>query len=143
VFLKCPIIVFTVTLRDPIDGPPPSADLAQAIRAALGTSMCTGTFIDTRFFVYSRRASSGRVWNPLPIYGNGLLLTQKSDYLRTLLRVEGFAESTPGDIRDAFSRGLDSFTDTYDYESDSDLDDVDDDADDWDSSAQGTMLYTF
>jgi hypothetical protein len=142
-FFKHHIIVFTVTLRDPIDGPPPSADLAPAIRAALGTSMCTGMFIDTRFFVYSRRASSGRVWNPLPIYGNGLLLTQKSDYLRTLLSIEGFAESTPGDIRDAVSRGSDFFTDTYDYESDSDLDDVDDDADDWDSSAQGDMLYTF
>jgi tripeptidyl-peptidase-1 len=142
--VRYPIIVFTVTLRDPIDVPPPSTDLAPAIRAAIGASMCTGTFIDTRFFVYSRRASSGRVWNPLPIYGNGLLLTQKSDYLRTLLSVEGFAESTPGDIRGPFPCGSDSFTDTYDYESDSDLDYEDDvDADDWDSSAQGDILYTF
>jgi hypothetical protein len=76
------ILVFKVSLRDPIDVPPPSG-LAPSIRHALGESTRTGTFVDTRFFVYSRKAPSGRVFHPLPVYANGSLLAEKSDYMNT------------------------------------------------------------
>lgn len=76
------LLTFKVDLREPIDVPPPTG-LAPSIRQALGDSTRTGTFIDTRFFVYSRRAPSGRVWHPLPLYANGVLLGEKSDYMNT------------------------------------------------------------
>jgi hypothetical protein len=120
------ILIFKVSLREPIDVPAP-AGLAPSIRAALGESTRTGTFVDTRFFVYSRRATSGRVFHPLPLYANGSLLSEKSEYMQTLLSVEGFSESTTGDIQTDFPASSDPFTDMYDYASDSDLDDEEDD----------------
>jgi hypothetical protein len=77
------ILIFKIGLRDPIDVPQP-VGLVPSIRHALGESTRTGTFVDTRFFVYSKRAaSSGRVFHPLPVYGNSSLLSEKSDYMKT------------------------------------------------------------
>lgn len=55
-----------------------------------------------------------------------------------MLNVQGFVESTPGDISTAFPADGDPFTDTYDYASDSDLDDEDDSA--ADLAADRTLL---
>jgi hypothetical protein len=40
-----------------------------------------------------------------------------------VLSVEGFSESTPGDIQASFPQDGEPFTEAYDYESDSDLED--------------------
>jgi hypothetical protein len=77
------ILVFQVGLREPIDIPQPIG-LAPSIRSALGESTRSGTFVDTRFFAYSKRAAQGgRVFRPLPLYANSGLLKEKSDFMQT------------------------------------------------------------
>ena len=41
---------------------------------ALEESITSGTFIDTKFYVFSRRDSSGRVSSPRPLYCNSRVL---------------------------------------------------------------------
>lgn len=81
-FVNHRILIFEVGLREPIDIPQPIG-LAPSIRHALSESTRSGTFVDTRFFVYSKRSSSGRVYHPLPVYANNPLLKEKSEYMKT------------------------------------------------------------
>ena len=41
---------------------------------ALNESITSGTFIDTKFYVYSRKGASGRVNSPRSLYCNGHVL---------------------------------------------------------------------
>ena len=41
---------------------------------ALEESITSGTFIDTKFYVFSRRDSSGRIGSPRPLYCNSRVL---------------------------------------------------------------------
>ena len=42
---------------------------------ALKDSIVSGTFIDTKFYVFSRRDGSGRVGSPRPLYCNSRVLS--------------------------------------------------------------------
>jgi hypothetical protein len=52
------------------------------------------------------------------------------DHGSPVLSVQGFAESTTGDIQTEFPVDGEPYTELYDYEDDSDLEDDDDDTDD-------------
>ena len=107
---------------------------------ALKDSITSGTFIDTKFYVFSRREASGRVSFPRPLYCNSRVLDtvpyfsarewQKSlpccdvsekDILEVFS--DGFLEGQMKDINEEFPSDCIPHTDYYDYLSDSDLED--------------------
>ena len=47
---------------------------------ALDDSISSGTFLDTKFYVFSRRDASGRVYSPRALYCNSSIL-DKVPYL--------------------------------------------------------------
>ena len=47
----------------------------QPLLDALDESITSGTFIDTKFYVFSRRGASGRVDSPRPLYCNSHVLS--------------------------------------------------------------------
>lgn len=67
-------------------GPPlttlttPSLDKKGLMQVALRQSMTGGSFIDTKFFAFSRRRSAGVVDEPLPVYASSALLRTASKY---------------------------------------------------------------
>ncbi|KDQ57691.1 hypothetical protein JAAARDRAFT_130011 [Jaapia argillacea MUCL 33604] len=116
------ILVITVWFKIRLDIPnvkPASVPLS--IQNLLTHSLRDGAFIDTKFFVFSKRSESGRVGFPMPLYANSTLLQDKSAYFETLLSDHGFSESANVDIQSPFPANEEPFVDTYDYDSDSDL----------------------
>ncbi|KAF9779832.1 hypothetical protein BJ322DRAFT_1167035 [Thelephora terrestris] len=95
-------------------------DAPQILLDALNSSITSGTFVDTKIYVFSRREASGRVSSPQSLYCNGHVLNT-IPYFST----HGFSEGRTKDINGGFPPGADSFpyTDHYDYLSDSDLED--------------------
>jgi hypothetical protein len=61
----------------------PQPRLQVETRNALERSLQTGVFVDTRFFVFSRRLQPGRVGQPLALFANSNLLQEKSNYFKT------------------------------------------------------------
>ena len=49
-------------------------DLPHFLLDALNDSIISGTFVDTKFYVFSRRGASGRVGSPRALYCNSRVL---------------------------------------------------------------------
>ena len=49
-------------------------DPSRSLLDALNDSITSGTFVDTKFYVFSRREASGRVGSPLALYCNSRVL---------------------------------------------------------------------
>ncbi|THH23049.1 hypothetical protein EUX98_g8128 [Antrodiella citrinella] len=102
---------------------PSGLDAARRLQAAIRISMNTGSFYDTKFFVFSRRRSgSGLIDTPRPVYANSALLKAASPYCQTLL-ASGFQESRVVNINTTYPPEWPSHLETYDYEDDSDFED--------------------
>ena len=105
---------------------------------ALKESVTSGTFVDTKFYVFSRREASGRVGLPRALYCNSRVLDTVPyfstckwrgpcdvSYLTALHCFEvfsdGFSEGQQRDINGTFPSDSHPYTEYYDYLSDSDL----------------------
>ncbi|KAF9650014.1 hypothetical protein BDM02DRAFT_1689797 [Thelephora ganbajun] len=88
---------------------------------ALNDSIVSGTLIDTKFYVFSRREASGRVGSPRALYCNGRVLNTVP-YFFTLFS-DAFSEGQTRDIDGGFPSDSHPYTEYYDYLSDSDLED--------------------
>jgi len=97
------------------------------IRSALLSSIATGTFIDTRFYLPSRRSRAGHVTDLRAVYANSMLFRRASDVFDNML-TSGFAESMSTSFDTEPPSGQEVPMDEYGYETDSDLDDTEDDA---------------
>ena len=51
-----------------------------AVKAALGASIETGAFVDTEYYLFSRRLSNGRVGDPQVIHANSVILKAAGEY---------------------------------------------------------------
>ncbi|RPD63866.1 hypothetical protein L227DRAFT_572307 [Lentinus tigrinus ALCF2SS1-6] len=91
-------------------------------RAALLASVVGQSFEDVKFWAYSRRTSDGAVDTPLSLLANSRLIRKTSSHFGFLLAA-GFAESGVADMDAPYPSTRPSFTEMYDYASDSDLDD--------------------
>ncbi|KAI0684901.1 hypothetical protein BC835DRAFT_587959 [Cytidiella melzeri] len=100
----------------------PASDPKTRMAAILMVAMNTGTVIDTKFFAFSRRRSTGGVDRPLPLYTNSTLLMAGAPHFVTMLG-GGFAEDRIGSLDEGFPHDKDHLMDEYDYDSDSDLGD--------------------
>ncbi|KAH9895073.1 hypothetical protein C8Q73DRAFT_485970 [Cubamyces lactineus] len=113
-----------------------SPQLQRAAIAALQSSLSTGIFADSQFYLYSRYSRDGNVDTPLPVHASGAVLMQTTEYFQSLL-TGGFSEDSvhaglvlrSPDVRQQ-SRKLQRSIPAcdYEYESDSDLDDEMDDS---------------
>ncbi|KAF9779859.1 hypothetical protein BJ322DRAFT_1113175 [Thelephora terrestris] len=88
---------------------------------ALSDSIASGTFIDTKFYAFTRRDAHRRVCAPRALYGNSHILGT-IPYFSTLFS-EGFSEGNLRHINDGFPSDSHPYTEDYDYLSDSDLED--------------------
>ncbi|CCL99858.1 uncharacterized protein FIBRA_01883 [Fibroporia radiculosa] len=124
------------TFTDPL---PPTKDAV--LRVALKTALAGGEFIDTKIYTYSRRAVSGAVDRPRPVYANSTTLKATSEFFVSLLS-GGFAESRMESLDADLQSGEEGSTDLYEYHSDSDLEDevVDGDEDVAADAAASTQL---
>lgn len=125
--------------------PPREASQQEVFQAAIKESLQTGTFQDTRFFAFSQRTTVGTVSNIRPVFANGLMLKATSSHfdqrewfsmafmiltrslihdLRTLLVLSGKFDESSASIIDTDGL-LDEYisTESYEYWSDSDLED--------------------
>ncbi|TFK50916.1 hypothetical protein OE88DRAFT_1660058 [Heliocybe sulcata] len=118
--------IFTLTSRDPL-ADAPREDLH--LQKMLDVSMSSGSFIDTRFYVYSRRGPHGGACKPLPLFLNSTILKDKCAYFDTLLSTAHFSESTLKLLNDGFPPNEEREFLEYDYDSDSDLSETPDLAD--------------
>ncbi len=57
-----------------------SSDTKVLIQEVLRLSLTDGSFIDTKFYAFSRRRSTGVVDEPLPVYANSEMLRASSRY---------------------------------------------------------------
>jgi len=121
----------------------------ESLQAALNDSIASGRFIDTKFYVFSRRDKSGRVGTPKALFANSRVLTTvpyfetrkrltlflffgvslrlSSSILRGVLRSsvvfsDRFSEGVSKNLRDGFPSDEEPYTDSYECSSDSDLD---------------------
>ena len=53
---------------------------SDAVQAALGASLATGSFVDTAYHVFSCRLSDGKVAVPRTVYANSAVLKVSSDH---------------------------------------------------------------
>ena len=106
---------------------------------ALKDSITSGTFIDTKFYVFSRRDASGHVGSPRPLYCNAHVLDKvsyfstresrkyprrcESDDIVYAVFSDGFSEGQARNINEGFPSDSLPHTEDYDYLSDSDLED--------------------
>ncbi|KAI0681974.1 hypothetical protein BC835DRAFT_1402058 [Cytidiella melzeri] len=97
-----------------------SLDKQGLMQAALRQSLTSGSFVNTKFYAFSRRQSTGVVNEPLAIYANSAMLTAGSTYFAGLLD-SGFREAEPTSLRRQFPSDKAKSTEEYDYDSDSDL----------------------
>ncbi|PIL34171.1 hypothetical protein GSI_03882 [Ganoderma sinense ZZ0214-1] len=118
----------------------------QVQRAALLASVTGRWFEDVKFFAFSRRTRNGSVDKPLPLLANSSLIRKASSHfdfgmasairfyvfhritngLRYLVFGAGFSESGVADIDAQYPLTRPTSTETYDYASDSDLEDEED-----------------
>ncbi|KAI0927678.1 hypothetical protein AcV5_008151 [Taiwanofungus camphoratus] len=100
--------------------------ISDSVQSALADSLVHGDFTDVKFFLFTRRFRSGQVGKPLPLYANSAVLNAASPYFSGLLS-GGFRESRGTKRDDEFPANQSPISDTYGYDSDSDLGDDDDD----------------
>lgn len=64
-----------------LDQPPIPADVVkdpeELMRVAFKRAMISGNFLDTKFYAYSRRKSSGTVYAPKAVHANSYILRAK------------------------------------------------------------------
>ncbi|KAF9642810.1 hypothetical protein BDM02DRAFT_3273313 [Thelephora ganbajun] len=89
---------------------------------ALNDSIVSGTFIDTKFYVFSRRETSGRVGSPRALYCNSRVLNTVPYFFAQVFS-DAFSEGQMRDIDGGFPSDSHPYTEYYDYLSDSDLED--------------------
>ncbi|KAF7790010.1 hypothetical protein EIP86_000958 [Pleurotus ostreatoroseus] len=93
-------------------------------RVVMRQSIVGGTFIDTKFYAFSRRAKDrGVVEYPQAVYTNSTILMRSSSYFDKLLS-GGFREDKISSLASSFPQDMPDFTNEYEYSSDSDLDDT-------------------
>ena len=110
------------------------------LQEALRDSITSGTFIDTKFWVFSKRRSSvGRVGGPKALFVNErvvrrvprLRASAATPFNLPKMRADPLTvldgSKTKEDLRVWFPSDRNSYTDDYDYEDDSDLDEDEDD----------------
>ncbi|KAI0341441.1 hypothetical protein BDW22DRAFT_1358995 [Trametopsis cervina] len=100
----------------------PSLDAKGRMQIALRLSLTGGTFLDTKFYAFSRRRSTGVVGEPLPVYANSDILRASSKYFDGFFE-GGFSEAKVAPLQEGFPADKPTFADEYGYESDSDLED--------------------
>ncbi|OBZ67212.1 hypothetical protein A0H81_12855 [Grifola frondosa] len=107
--------------------PIPSMSLTrqQISQCAFNSSIVDRSFEDTKFFVFSRRSASGVIDTPRPLFANSLLMRKASSHFELLLN-GNFLESRVTEMDAGFPSDKQAWTDDYDYDSDSDLEDYDD-----------------
>ncbi|PSS15403.1 hypothetical protein PHLCEN_2v3279 [Hermanssonia centrifuga] len=88
------------------------------LRAAFKAASDTGTFMDTKFYAFSRRDSSGRAYEPKTIYANGWMLRTR---LPSYFEPRGYKESSVGPFHANFPTDQQAFNNDYGYDCDSDL----------------------
>ncbi|KAH9910216.1 uncharacterized protein BXZ73DRAFT_58985 [Epithele typhae] len=110
----------------------PYATREEVSQLAMSASITGNPFEDVKFYVFSRRSATGRVDTPLPLYANSALIRKVSSHFDYVL-AGGFGESVVTTWDDMFPEDRPSFTEEYDYTSDSDLEDFP--SDELDSSA--------
>ncbi|KAF9650002.1 hypothetical protein BDM02DRAFT_3112802 [Thelephora ganbajun] len=86
---------------------------------ALNDSIISGTFIDTKFYLFSRREASGRVGSPRALYCNSCVLNTVPYFSK--LFSDASSEGQTRDIDGGFPSDSHPYTEYYDYLSDSDL----------------------
>jgi hypothetical protein len=120
-----------------------NAGPSKALEIALSESMNAGNFIDTKFYVFSRRASAelGRVDTPRALYANSRVLKASSDYFRSLFS-DQFFDGFDMSPASGFPADQDQYKDDYDYYSDSDLDESEDTAIDTEASEASEIQAT-
>ncbi|RDX50130.1 hypothetical protein OH76DRAFT_1403001 [Lentinus brumalis] len=96
-------------------------------RTALLASVVGQPFEDVKFWVFSRRTLDGAADTPLPLLANSSLIRKASLHFGFLFTA-GFAESGIADMDAPYPSTRLSFTEFYDYASDSDLEDQDEEA---------------
>ncbi|KAJ3558090.1 hypothetical protein NM688_g1119 [Phlebia brevispora] len=99
----------------------PTTDRKLVSQAAMRESLTGGTFVDTKFYAFSRK-SSGVVDKPMAVYANSALLRHASKYFEGLL-AGGYREDAITSLDDPFPKDRPDSTEEYEYYSDSDLDD--------------------
>lgn len=57
--------------------------LEKQTKAVLAHSLTSGVFIDTRFYLFSRRTRKGTLDTRLPIYAHSSSLTKAADYFNS------------------------------------------------------------
>lgn len=113
-----------------------TAKVPPKLQDALAESISGTPFLDTTFYAFSRRLPSGTIDTPKPILSNSAILKASSPYFRarTFSCSQEHDQLTDQDtvLSGSFSEskssaaGIAQSTDSYDYESDSDLDDLED-----------------
>ncbi|TFK54013.1 hypothetical protein OE88DRAFT_1141652 [Heliocybe sulcata] len=113
--------------------PPPSLSLlgiSRNLKKSLHSSISTAVFVDTAIFAFSRRHQNEdgvRVDTPVPTFASSEILTDHSPYFKDMLSKDSFSESRRGPVVATFPKSEQSYTDDYDYDSDSDLSDTEED----------------
>ncbi|KAF7790011.1 hypothetical protein EIP86_000959 [Pleurotus ostreatoroseus] len=105
---------------------PSDTDKKLVTQAAIKHSLAGGSFIDTKFYAFSRKRASGVVDTPKAVYANSAILSASSKYFDGLLGGM-FRESADTFLDAPFAGDRDSFTHEYEYLSDSDLDSEEED----------------
>lgn len=125
--------------------PPPAVKIEDKLllRAALKSAADSGAFMDTKFYAFSRRDPSRKVYEPKAVYANGWLLRARvPSYfeprkrlgsqdrlfyqlikLYLLVLAGGYKESTVGSLHGNFPSNQPASNSEYGYDSDSDLED--------------------
>ncbi|KAJ3558091.1 hypothetical protein NM688_g1118 [Phlebia brevispora] len=98
----------------------PTTDRKLVSQAAIKESLTGGTFLDTKFYAFSRKRA-GVVDKPMAIYANSAVLRHASKYFDELL-AGSFKENSITSLDDPFPKDRPDFTEEYEYYSDSDLD---------------------
>ncbi|KAI0088862.1 hypothetical protein BDY19DRAFT_946409 [Irpex rosettiformis] len=98
-----------------------SNDKKTLLQEVLRLSLTDGSFIDTKFYAFSRRRSTGVVDEPLPVYANSGMLRANSKYFDGFF--DGGFQVKLAPLRAPFPSDSPDSTEEYDYESDSDLED--------------------
>ncbi|KAH8101819.1 hypothetical protein BXZ70DRAFT_1007060 [Cristinia sonorae] len=96
------------------------------LQTAFKLALTGGTFIDTKFYAFTRRGLSGVVDTPQAVFANSSILRAACPYFEGLL-ARGFEEGNIINIDEGYPSDRQSFTEDYDYDSDSDLEEEEED----------------
>ncbi|KIP03404.1 hypothetical protein PHLGIDRAFT_121629 [Phlebiopsis gigantea 11061_1 CR5-6] len=122
--------------------PPIPADVerqpATLLKLACKLSMASGSFVDTKFFAYTRRDGRGRVGAPRAVYANSFVLRAKApQYFEPLLQGGFEGDGAVGPLDAPFPPDLPDDVDASGYDSDSD---IEDEEETWTAHSEPTSL---